>query len=650
MSSTLTISSNRSALCKASSQNTNYSTGDTFSIASNQDCVLVGFDVSSIPSAVLTKKLTGAKVYLYGTGAGSIAHLYKIDGAWTENSVTYATRPASSDNFNTDTMHFDADGEWGLARIWNGAITKALVNGGAQFTGIKIGTIVCTSRHASLAPYIVIEYEDEAPTSRIWSASPSSGYIPKNTAKKFSWQITQDGYCISDVTVTSSKFRWKESGGTATEINCGTNLYYTLAGASITADSILWQCEVVDSLGNTVTSDWYTLSTVEATSTAVALEPVSTMVDGSSGTVFRWGHMISTGTAPTGADLQYSTNGSSWSTLATVSGSATSTTIAAGTLPSGNVYWRVRTYNTDSAAGSWSSAANVFVINAPDAPVVSVEQTPRPLIIWQASGQEGYQIRISGVWESGSVYGIDNSKKCPVIIPDGEYAVEVRVVNEYGLWSEWGSAPLTVANSAGSSITLTATASGSVYLTWTTSGTYERYLVERDGDPVAVTEETIWTDLTAVGEHQYTVYGLISGSDNYTASNTITISYDVFANSITDLDTGDVLELPYSITQIREEQISFAHEVSVTHVSGAAYPFAEIAQWKDKSLQFEAAFDVLENAKRLEAMVGHLVCIKAKNNESVIGVLPSLRKTSSAFWVDYTGTIEQIDRTEEVEL
>ena len=653
MSGSVFVPSNRSAMCRYTAKNTNYSTGEVFTFEKYMgDMMLVGFDSSSLPSAMLNKRIEEVRCYVFGNGDSKVT-LYVPKESWNESTVTYSTEP-SVGFFNTQynsSLYPASSASYNYAS--NGGFNiHSILSDGVGIVGNYYTGDIYTSRHPSLAPYLEIYYGDDSPVSGVYYdfTSPRSGYIPKNKSRTFWWAIEQDGYCVADVTVVSSKFRWKESGGSATEVNCGTNTSYTLAGSSITADSILWQFEVVDSLGTTVTSDWYTLSTVEATSTATVQSPVNTMVDGSVDNVFRWTHSISTGTAPTGADLQYSTNGSTWSTLATVSGSATSTTIAAGTLPSGNMYWRVRTYNTDNAAGSWSSKASLFVVNAPATPVVNAEQTPRPLISWQATGQEGYQIRISGVWESSSIYGTDNSKKCPVIIPDGEYTVEVRVVSNYGLWSEWGSAPLTVANSAGAAITLTAAVSDSIYLSWTTSGTYERFLVKRDGEPIAVTADPGYTDRTAVGEHQYTVYGIISGSDNYGVSNTVTATLEVDANSIADIDSGDVLELPFSITQIREEQIRFDRRVETFHVSGAEYPFSEISPWRDKSITFEAAFDKLENAKRLEAMVGHLVCVKAKNEESVVGVLPSLRKTSSAFWISYTATVEQIDRTEVVEL
>jgi hypothetical protein len=652
MSGSVTIPSNRSALCKYGAKNTNYSTGDTFEINSGYDRVLIGFDPSGIPAAARNKRITEIRLYAYGYELINVAG-YPLRAAWNEATVCYANKPDEGKYFELySELDFTNAGNWDhitTSAYYLKSILQLGLSLGKQFDISGHGQI-CNSRHATNAPYLVFDFVDESPTSGISSVSPSSGYIPKNKARTFRWNISQDGYCVDDVTVVSSKFRWKPAGGSETEVDCGTALSYTMPAASITADSIQWQCEVVDSLGTTVTSSWYTLSTVEALPTAAPVSPMETMVSGGEENVFSWSHRISTGTAPTGAELQYSTDGSTWTTLATVSGPELQTSIPANTLPAGDVLWRVRTYNTENAAGSWSSAASIFVVSAPPQPAVSVEQTPRPLISWQSSDQQGYQIRIPDAWESGSVYGTDTSSKCQVILPDGDYIVEVRVVNEYGLWSEWGSAPLNVANSAGTAITLTAQTDSAISLAWSAAGTYERFLVERDGEPVAVTTQTRFTDLTAVGTHSYRVLGIQTGSDDYGVSNTVSVTLTVESNSITDLETGERLELRYSTTQIQEERIRLERSVMVTHFTGADWPSAEVSRYRNKSTSFEAAFRDLDQAARLEAILGRLVCLKTKNGESVTGVVSALQKTSSAFWVDYTCTIEQVEVGGEVAL
>ena len=121
-------------------------------------------------------------------------------------------------------------------------------------------------------------------------------------------------------------------------------------------------------------------------------------------------------------------------------------------------------------------------------------------------------------------------------------------------------------------------------------------------------------------------------------------------NTLTDLETGECLQMPYSTTQIQEERVSLERSVSMAHFTGADYPSAELTRYRDKSTSFEAAFRDLAQAARLEALLGRLVCLKGKNGESCAGIISALQKVSSAFWVDYTATISQVDVSEEVEL
>lgn len=195
--------------------------------------------------------------------------------------------------------------------------------------------------------------------------APSSGYVPKNSASLFSWRVQLQPYqfCYGKMGQKSGTFRWRAKGsGTVNSINCGTSQRCEVPAGTFTTDEIEWQVEVVTSADQTITSDWYTLSTVEALPEAVPISPVSTMVDGSAPCKFSWAHNIATSTAQTAADLQYHTGDGLWQALGHVSGDSTEYTVPANTFSSGSVFWRVRTYNTDSTAGDWSDPVEIIVV------------------------------------------------------------------------------------------------------------------------------------------------------------------------------------------------------------------------------------------------------------------------------------------------
>lgn len=123
-----------------------------------------------------------------------------------------------------------------------------------------------------------------------------------------------------------------------------------------------------------------------------------------------------------------STDGQTWTTLATVTGAARQWTCPAGTLTSSIKYWRVRTYNADGIAGEWSDAAQIVVIAAPTAPSIQIKSTgPRPSISWQTSEQEAYQVELDGVLSGGTHYGTEKTWTSPAYLADGSHTVRVRV-------------------------------------------------------------------------------------------------------------------------------------------------------------------------------------------------------------------------------
>ena len=92
---------------------------------------------------------------------------------------------------------------------------------------------------------------------------------------------------------------------------------------------------------------------------------------------------------------------------------------------------------------------------------------PRPEIRWQSDEQQAYQVEIDGVYTSGTRFGTGKTWKAPFYLADGNYTVRVRVQNEYGFWSPWGTAALPVTNVPGGAITLTAEGGIEAALSWT---------------------------------------------------------------------------------------------------------------------------------------------------------------------------------------
>jgi hypothetical protein len=504
-------------------------------------------------------------------------------------------------------------------------------------------------------PYLRI-FIDETTTCglAINEVSPSLGSIVKAEANIFTWDVTDEGLCLAALEQASAVFRWRSgASGTIHTINVSGNTQSITVPANTFAGttSIQWQIAVTANSGVTTTSDWVTLSTADATPTAAPLSPVDTVIDGSKDVLFQWQHSISTGTAQSKADLQKSTDGQTWTTLATVTGAARQWTCPAGTLTSSIKYWRVRTYNADGVAGAWSDAAQIVVIAAPTAPSIQIKSTgPRPSISWQTSEQEAYQVELDGKLSGGTHYGTEKTWTSPAYLADGSHTVRVRVQNQYGMWSDWGAASLPVTNTPGAAISLNVEASSVAELSWQTTGSYDFYLVYRDGKPIAKLAQTQYTDELSSGSVSYQVRGCYDDSGNYGLSQAVGVRVLADVHMVSDLNTGETLRLPYSDSQHRQTTRTLSRQVELLQLSGAYYPVAVEVDSGTDALSITAALLDESEIRQLMGLVGKLVCAKTPQGDMVIGYITSLPKQHDGFLNVFNFTVEQIDFDDEVRL
>ena len=521
--------------------------------------------------------------------------------------------------------------------------------------GISVWTIKSIdTAYSSYKPYMVVSYLDDDVTVTTTGMSPASGYIPKGSTNVFSWGLAISGECLEEVKATSTTFRWRAgSSGTINTIACGTAQKVTVPAGTFTTDDIQWSVSVTLNTGETVTSDWITLSTAEAASTAKPVSPAGIVIDATIVNRFSWQHIISTGTPQSKADLQWSADGVTWNALATVTGADQYYDVPANTFASGTKYWRVRTYNTDNTASAWSDAAEFIAINAPSAPSIVIQSTgPRPRITWQTSEQEAYQLTLSNGYASGTVYGTDKAWRSPAYLADGSYTVRVRVQNQYGMWSEWSAAALHVSHTEGEAITLTVSAGREAALSWQTAGSYDFYMIERDGVAIARTGTKEYTDKRSIGSVTYRVRGCYDDSDNYGVSNSNTVEILPETNTICDLSTGVWLDMRLSETQLRTNRVSFAAGVSTIHLAGLAYPVEERSEQRNRSLAVACAWPHSQRASALalEALVGRPVCLKDHYGNMAIGTLPSLESNSDEFMRRYSFTVTHTNQEEAIAL
>lgn len=616
--------------------------------------MLIGF--SNTADSIKFKEIESCELYLHGIGLvstwpyGMTFWAYSLAEPFDETTVTYNTAPGTTNPYWRPFAKASTEKSWSSGNaMYSSAMWLWYKNG---ISVDEINTL--DTAMSNYRPYMLVTYRDNDVTATLSGMSPASGYVPKGSANVFSWALTRSGACLEEVKATSTIFRWRAGrSGTINTIACGTAQKVTVPAGTFTTNDIQWSVSVTLNTGETVTSDWITLSTAEAASTAKPISPSGIVIDATIANRFSWQHIISTGTPQSKADMQWSADGTTWNTLATVTGENQYYDVPANTFTSGTKYWRVRTYNTDGTASAWSDKAEFIAINAPSAPSIVIQSTgPRPRITWQTSEQEAYQLTLSSGYASGTVYGTEKAWRSPVYLADGSYTVRVRVQNKYGMWSEWSAAALPISHTEGEAITMTATAGHEAALTWQTAGSYDFYLVERDGVAIARTVQKQYIDHTSIGSVTYRVRGCYDESDNYGVSNSDTVEIRPETNMICDLETGVWLEMRLSETQLRTNRTSFSAGVSTVHLAGLAYPVEERSEQRDRALSVACAWPHAQRAAALalEALVGRLVCLKDRYGNMAIGSLPSLESTCDEFMRRYSFTISHTNREEAITL
>lgn len=589
------------------------------------------------------------------------------------STVTYVTRPS----VYRQSISQHADGYWSTlneiiqlsadytpySEERKTELKSGIKNGFVfAFRGAPSGTseAIFYGEKSTRKPFLTCEYSNDNVGIKADNFSPSSGaFVNRFQKNTFTWDAEDDTdltqVCFAEVKQTSAVFEWRvKNASTSKTISVsGATTACTVPANTFPSGTLEWRVKVTANSGTTTTSAWQEITTTDVTPTAKPVSPSGIVIDATIVNRFSWKHIISTGTPQSKADLQWSADGTTWNTLATVTGENQYYDVPANKFTSGTKYWRVRTYNTDGTPSEWSDKAEFIAINAPSAPSIVIQSTgPRPRITWQTSEQEAYQLTLSSGYASGTVYGTEKAWRSPAYLADGSYTVRVRVQNKYGMWSEWSAAALPVSHTEGEAITLSVNAAHEAALTWRTAGSYDFYLIERDGVAIGRTVQKQYVDHTSIGSVTYRVRGCYDESDNYGVSNSDTVEVLPETNMICDLETGVWLEMRLSETQLRTNRTSFSAGVSTVHLAGLAYPVEERSEQRDRAISVACAWPHSQRdaALALEALVGRLVCLKDHYGNMAIGTLPSLESNIDEFMRRYAFTVTHTNREEAITL
>lgn len=367
-------------------------------------------------------------------------------------------------------------------------------------------------------PRLTVNYQPAHPT--IKSLAPGNGgYFPKNELKRLSWDYKYPDNAFGYITQKSYTIEILNGSSTTAKTFTGTTYrkYADIPAGTVTADTMKWRVKstTIDDI-ETPWSEWVILQTIDSIPTVTPTAPINTYLDKEGKIHFSWNYDISTGTSQTRADLQYSTDSVIWNDLARVTGASTSADIDSSLLPGGTIYWRVRGYNSDGAAGDWSGAVSFVLRGAPNPPIIdTVTSDPRPTIKWQAVGQISYQLKIGDILDTGETAGTAKSYQVLEYLPKGEYPLQLRIKNDLGQWSSWTNGTVSIRFTAPAVPNVSYTAAGQyVQLTVTNASKFSKLYLLRDGNPVGKFLNGTYWDYTAVSINHYTVRG-VDASDRW---------------------------------------------------------------------------------------------------------------------------------------
>ena len=380
--------------------------------------------------------------------------------------------------------------------------------------------------------------------------------------------------------------------------------------------------------------------------TATATKPKNTYAGSWETVRFEWTYKSENSIPQKKYELQYKdASHTEWTELQTGETANTYADIPPNTLVAGTVYWRVRCTNIYDAVSAWSADVSFTAQGKPPTPTVSATTSPRPVITWTGEGQLAYQVKVDDA-VLRTAYSTDGQYKVKEYLTDGAHIAAVRIQNEYGLWSDWGTAEFTVANTPGAPITLFAAGGEKAALAWTETD-HKTYYIYRDDIPIAKTTAHTYSDQMAIGTHKYKVRGV--AGDSYSMSNEVTVTLSVDMPEIAALSDMQWLKLKHSTAQNSPLGVSVYQDVAYQFYAGRRYPVAETSQQITKVYSFNVAFDDAAQAAAFEGLLGKTVVYRDQHNRLFTGPLMAYELSVDQFFSAFSCSIQQTDNMERIE-
>ena len=565
--------------------------------------------------------------------------------------------------------------QYALKEDYNNWIDLGTVEGDTREFTIPANTFPAVAAEGSGAPYggiklkivsynangIASEGNDTTWFLTVDDVFRTSPYLPRNGAAfketepiTFTFDVTS---VVTQTPPTDVDFRWKIPNGEWQYLNhlvdsmiAGSGYHGLTVRNTVVIPAntfpgavIYYQIRAYNQDG--VASDWSSeayFTTIDAPSVSKPISPSGTMEDTDSGLLFRWSTSSTSGSAPTGADLRYSYDGTAWLELGHTDGT-TQLAVSGGIIHAGTVQWQVRSYNRNGTPGAWSAPATFVARAAPRILEVTADGKPFSVITWQATDQQCYKIEIDESILYGPFFGEEKMFRLPDYLDDGVHTVKVHVQNEMNIWSKPGELNFTVLNVPGGALYLSGDFDLDAELFWEDETDGSDYLVFRDGTLIGESAHKRFNDRVVLGEHSY--YVVKRFADGYfSRSNEVECTLSTGMTQVALLAGGEWMPLEKSENAKQTQRFTRSRSVSYHHFSGDKNPTPEIGDEETLVAEYDAAwFYTEEGSKKLRDLLGQALIIKSRGDEVVIGVLEAYTKVNRKHFRGYAFSIHQME-------
>lgn len=505
------------------------------------------------------------------------------------------------------------------------------------------------THNSNYKPYIVITYEDTNPYT-------PSGLYPNNTTVsargeiKFSWnhrseEKTQQKEFTLQHSIDNG-FTWETISQTTS------NQYYDMPANTLPLNGkILWRVKTKDqnNLESPYTNNIEFNTAVVPQKPPILIQPLTGYLDGSGEILFEWDFVGGTAEDKQNKyDLQYSINqGDTWTTI-TETDNISKHTLPANTFQSGNIYWRVRTYNEYGDVSPYSEIGSFSIINSPPLPQIrNVTNSGRPEITWISTEQQIYEIEIfkddNLIYSTGKIpSSSDRKHKVENYLKDGNYIAKLRITNEYDLNSPWAEYNFTLSTVKPPRANIEVFSSE---YSNTIRG-YElgpRNLVYRDNICIGEMKGNIFIDYTGENKKEYKYFiRTVDEEDNFSDSEEKIGKCNFKGNTLALASKPDkFIKLNHRINSIPRKNSTVRNDGSLVYFDGRKYPVVEFTEFKEQVKNLSFTFRTREELEGLIKLIDRkeTLLYRDETGENIYGIIFYIDSQKNIFGYDVDFTI-----------